>query len=206
LDSKLARQYSGTGLGLALVNRMVKMHQGEVTVESAPGKGSRFIISLPWSGNLPSPSPGRPALSNTVSEERIYYAKKTPPANVARERSALILLAEDEYTTTLLVTDFLQMSGYRVISAETGVRAIEQAKAEKPDVILMDIQMPEMDGLAAIEHLRADAELAGVPIIALTALAMAGDRERCLAAGANDYFSKPIDLSRLAMCIDKYIK
>jgi PAS domain S-box-containing protein len=206
LDSKLARQYSGTGLGLALVNRMVKMHQGEVTVESAPGKGSRFIISLPWSGNLPSPSTGRPAPLNTVSEEHIYYARKTPSTNVARERSALILLAEDEYTTTLLVTDFLQMSGYRVISAETGVRAIEQAKAEKPDVILMDIQMPEMDGLAAIQHLRADAELAGVPIIALTALAMAGDRERCLAAGANDYFSKPIDLSRLAMCIDKYIE
>ena len=98
------------------------------------------------------------------------------------------------------------MSGYRVISAETGIQAIEQAKAEKPDVILMDIQMPEMDGLEAIEHLRADVELADVPIIALTALAMAGDRERCLAAGANDYLSKPIDLSRLAMCIDKYLE
>jgi CheY-like chemotaxis protein/anti-sigma regulatory factor (Ser/Thr protein kinase) len=203
LDSKLARQYSGTGLGLALVNRMVKMHGGEVTVESEVGKGSRFTVSLPWSKNTTAPPAGQP---DVVQESATPEAKKALSSkNINRDRSALVLLAEDEYTTTLLVTDFLQMSGYEVITAETGMQAIEQARAEKPDVILMDIQMPEMDGLEAIQHLRADGDLAHVPIIALTALAMAGDRERCLEAGASDYLSKPIDLSRLAMCIDKHL-
>jgi len=203
LDSKLARQYSGTGLGLALVNRMAKMHGGEVTVESEVGKGSRFTVSLPWSGNTSAPPTDQVSALAVVEEDEVEEA--LPPKRVNPERSALVLLAEDEYTTTLLVTDFLQMSGYQVITAETGTQAIEQAKTEKPDVILMDIQMPEMDGLEAIQHLRADNELARVPIIALTALAMQGDRERCLAAGASDYLSKPIDLSRLAMCIDKYL-
>ncbi len=203
LDSKLARQYSGTGLGLALVNRMVKMHGGEVTVESEVGKGSRFTVSLPWSGNISAPLTGQAATPDVVEDDLIEEV--APQKRVNPDRSALVLLAEDEYTTTLLVTDFLQMSGYRVITAEDGIQAIEQAKAENPDVILMDIQMPEMDGLEAIQHLRADGELAQVPIIALTALAMEGDRERCLAAGASDYLSKPIDLSRLAMCIDKHL-
>jgi len=203
LDSKLARQYSGTGLGLALVNRMVKMHGGEVALESEVGKGSRFIVSLPWSGNVAAPPTDQAAPPDAVEE---YFTKESSPQKpVKPERSALVLLAEDEYTTTLLVTEFLQMSGYQVVTAETGVQAIEQAKTQNPDVILMDIQMPEMDGLEAIQHLRADGNLAHIPIIALTALAMEGDRERCLAAGASDYLSKPIDLSRLAMCIDRYL-
>jgi signal transduction histidine kinase/ActR/RegA family two-component response regulator len=203
LDSKLARQYSGTGLGLALVNRMTKMHGGEVAVESEVGKGSRFTVSLPWPGNTSVPPDGQTATPDAGEEKLV--AEALPQKRTDPDRSALVLLAEDEYTTTLLVTDFLQMSGYQVITAETGTQAIEQAKAEKPDVILMDIQMPEMDGLEAIQHLRADGELAHVPIIAFTALAMEGDKERCLAAGASDYLSKPIDLSRLALCIDRYL-
>jgi CheY-like chemotaxis protein/two-component sensor histidine kinase len=206
LDSKLARQYSGTGLGLALVNRMVKMHGGEITVESEVGTGSRFIVSLPWAGNesaSPTAQTVTPDAQNEVSGLEAKESSAQKP--VKPDYSALVLLAEDEHTTMLLVTDFLRMSGYQVITAENGVQAIERAKAEKPDVILMDIQMPEMDGLEAIQYLRADDDLARTPIIALTALAMDGDKERCLKAGASDYLSKPIDLSRLAMCINKHL-
>jgi PAS domain S-box-containing protein len=206
LDSKLARQYSGTGLGLALVNRMVKMHGGEIAVESEPGKGSRFTVSIPWSGTTITPATIQPARSyHKVPQEPVVTVQLPRQIPSVRGESPLVLLAEDEHTTTMLITDFLQMSGYQVVSAENGIRAIERAKAEKPDIILMDIQMPEMDGLETIQHLRADEQTANVPIIALTALAMAGDRERCLAAGANDYLSKPIDLSRLALCIDKHL-
>jgi len=117
-------------------------------------------------------------------------------------RAPLILLAEDNEDSIVTEMDYLQARGYRVVVARNGAEAIERAREQRPEAILMDIQMPVMDGLEATRRIRADADLADVPIIALTALAMPGDRERCLEAGANEYLSKPVSLKRLVQAID----
>jgi CheY-like chemotaxis protein len=109
----------------------------------------------------------------------------------------VILLAEDNEANIKTFCSYLNIKGYQVRLAKNGHEAIESALANPPDLILMDIQMPEMDGLAAIQQIRQIPVLAEIPIIALTALAMKGDRERCLGAGANEYLSKPIKLKIL---------
>jgi CheY-like chemotaxis protein len=118
----------------------------------------------------------------------------------------LILLAEDNEENILVVSDYLTMCGYRITVARNGAEAIARTHEERPDLILMDIQMPGMDGLTAIERIRADADVPQVPIIALTALAMPGDHERCLSVGANDYLSKPVSLKHLTQRIEHYLK
>ena len=100
-------------------------------------------------------------------------------------------------TNILTIGDYLEGHGYEVVVAHDGLEAMEKAEALQPDIILMDIQMPGMDGLDATRHLRANPRFASTPIIALTALAMPGDRERCLLAGANAYMSKPVSLKML---------
>lgn len=104
-----------------------------------------------------------------------------------------------------MVTDYLQMTGYQVLTAREALTGMELAKRIRPDLILMDIHLPGMDGLEATRRLRADPDFRTLPIIALTALAMPGDRERCLAAGATDYVTKPISLKKLAAMIDQYL-
>jgi len=108
-----------------------------------------------------------------------------------------ILLAEDNEPNIMTLNEYLQDHGYTVLLARNGREALAKAEEKPPDIFLMDIQMPEMDGLEAIQRLRADSRFTSTPIIALTALAMPGDRERCLAAGANEYLSKPVSLKIL---------
>ncbi len=117
----------------------------------------------------------------------------------------LILLAEDNQANMDILVDYLQLNEFRVSWARNGIEAVQIAKQQKPDLILMDIQMPEMDGLEATRRIRTDAELATIPIIALTALAMPGDREKCLAAGATDYLTKPIGLKTLTKIITQFL-
>lgn len=187
LDSSLSRLYEGTGLGLSLVYRLTELHGGSVSLETAEGIGTRFTISLPWqiprrdaiSANLPTPIPPEP-----------------PTQPVAQQRFTL-LLAEDNEHNIMAMVDYLSFHGYQMVIARNGHEAIEQAKATQPDLILMDIQMPKMDGLEAIRSIRQLPGLETVPIFALTALAMPGDRVRCLEAGANEYFSKPINFKFL---------
>jgi CheY-like chemotaxis protein len=116
----------------------------------------------------------------------------------------LVLLVEDNEDNVEMLSQYLRAKQYRCDVARNGIDAIKQARALHPHLILMDIQMPGMDGLEATRRIRGDHELAGVPIIALTALAMPGDRERCLEAGANDYISKPISLKHLLYLIETY--
>jgi CheY-like chemotaxis protein len=113
----------------------------------------------------------------------------------------LVLLVEDNETNITTLSGFLEQSGFGLVVARNGLEAIERVQACRPDVILMDIQMPRMDGLETTRRLRSDAELCHVPIIALTALAMPGDRERCLAAGVDEYLSKPVKLKHLVEVI-----
>jgi len=124
------------------------------------------------------------------------------PGQRAPSKGMVILLAEDNEDNINTISDYLTAKGYHVAVARNGSDALERAKETDPDLILMDIQMPGMDGLEATRRIRADASLANVPIVALTALAMPGDRERCLKAGADDYMSKPVHLKGLLEVIE----
>ena len=213
IDSGLSRQYEGSGLGLALVARMAELHGGSVAVESQVGQGSRFMLSLPWKreDTLSISIPLRaPDTMMRVDQDAPHAAAKPadpiemdqvdPSAETARQpakRDSLVLLAEDNEANVHALSDFLEHQGYGLIVAHTGREAIGLAQSERPDIILMDIQMPDIDGLEAIRKLRADPELRGTPIIAVTALVLPGDRERCLAAGANDFLGKPISIRDL---------
>jgi CheY-like chemotaxis protein len=123
----------------------------------------------------------------------------------AAHARAKILLAEDNEGSIVTVVDYLTFKNYRVLVARTGAQCLQIAAAERPDVILMDVQMPVLDGLTAIAQLRRTPDVAHTPVIALTAFAMAGDRERCLAAGADEYMSKPISLRELVRLIEQLL-
>jgi PAS domain S-box-containing protein len=190
IDAGLVRPSGGTGLGLALVRRMAEGHGGSVTVESTVGQGSRFTLSLPG-----------------CSEEEVQMAAAPaapePVAPVSGLPLAIpVLLVEDSLSVIPPMVTYLQARGCRVEVAHTGYEAVQRARETHPAVILMDIQMPDMDGLEATRRIRAIPELVQVPIIALTALAMPGDRERCLAAGANEYLTKPVSLKRIVQAIE----
>jgi signal transduction histidine kinase/CheY-like chemotaxis protein/low affinity Fe/Cu permease len=194
LDSSLSRRYAGTGLGLSLVYRLADMHGGSVSLESEVGKGSRFTVSLPWQ---------KVAEEVERSVESVEGEGKGAPRAVPPTPDApLLLLVEDNEENIKTLADYLGAKGYRVVVARDGAEAIERAREESPDLILMDIQMRGMDGLEATRRIRADADLGSIPIIALTALTMPGDRERCLAAGADEYLSKPASLKKLVKAVE----
>jgi PAS domain S-box-containing protein len=139
-----------------------------------------------------------PIVISTPSQEVLqdFKPSREPP---------LILLAEDDTRTISMMTDYLTNKGYRVIEAHNGLEAIEQTRRYEFNIILMDIQMPGMDGLETIRYLQQDERVGFIPIIALTALAMPGDRERCLAAGASAYLSKPVNLKTLNDLIERHL-
>jgi PAS domain S-box-containing protein len=318
LDSSLTRQQSGTGLGLALVQKMAELHGGSIQVTSAPGEGSRFTILLPWRaetaqfGALANPAitrlrralivetadpeaevtahylqnwgiasslhataegvvektlevrPGVILLDLMAHEagfavlaelksnaqtshipvimlssderraealalgavgylvkpyaqedlrqelERVMAARaalKKPQAESALGAGPLVLLADDNEIVLEALADYLAAQNYRVVAARSGKELVQLAGETCPDIILTDIQMPGSDGLTAIRQIRAhtNPQIARVPIIAITALAMPGDRERCLAAGANEYLSKPVHLENLVEIIQKFL-
>ena len=197
IDSALNRQYTGTGLGLALVKRLVEIHGGNVELTSEVGVGSCFAINLPF--NI-----GSPAID--AQTENLSGQSQIGQSQTEELISPLILLAEDNEANIATFSSYLKAKGYRILSATDGQQAIDLAKAEHPDLILMDIQMPVIDGMEAIKQIRLDSNLADIPIIALTALAMTGDRDRCLAVGANEYLSKPIKLKSLDQMIQTWLK
>lgn len=125
----------------------------------------------------------------------------TPPAT-----KTVILLADDNEPNLSTLSSYLIARGYDIRIAKNGQEALEKAQSEKPDLILMDIQMPVMDGLEATKQIRQYPDLVSIPIIALTALAMKGDKEKCLAAGANDYLSKPVRLNQLVTTIQQLLR
>ncbi len=192
LDAGLTREYQGTGLGLALVAQMIRLHGGNVGVQSTVGKGSRFTFTLPWQ-----------------LEEQNTAVKVTGelvlPNQIEKTHKGRILVVEDTDVVIALIRDYLTFKGYEVFVAHNGHEGIKMAKETQPDVILMDVMMPIMDGLEATQNIRKEIHLQKIPIIALTALAMTGDRERCIEAGMTDYMSKPVKLNELTEMLEKYL-
>ncbi|MBD2365056.1 GAF domain-containing protein [Anabaena minutissima FACHB-250] len=197
MDSSLNRQYAGTGLGLALVSRLVELQNGSIDLVSKEREGSCFTVTLPYF-EIPDRKKLQALPPKTTSEER-----QSTLLTSCVPKQLQILLAEDNQANIDTFSAYLTVRGYQVIVAKNGEEAINLAQEYKPDVILMDIQMPGIDGLEAIGLIRNVLELAQVPIIALTALAMPGDREKCLAAGANEYLAKPVHLKELQSTIDR---
>ena len=198
LDGDLARQHAGTGLGLALVSRLTEMHGGRIELESATGRGSRFKVILPV---------GKPADITTHRQSAAAvnqpYAKTDTNETTATDEKATVLIIEDNPANINHVRDYLIARGFRVETAVSGLDGINKAWELLPDVVLMDIQMPGINGYEAVERLREDERTKDLHIIALTALAMPEDRLRCLNAGANDYLSKPYGLKALEAMINK---
>jgi signal transduction histidine kinase/ActR/RegA family two-component response regulator len=207
IDSSLSRQYAGTGLGLALVKRIVELHGGTVSVESIVSRGSRFTVSLPFDPIAEI------ALPTSVSP-LVYPLTLNPDDTAIIQPKALILVVEDNEANMETMTGYLRSRGYRLIEAIDGQTAIEllsecsidPTSANCPNIILMDIQMPGMDGFEATRQIRQIPACAAMPIIALTALAMPTDRQKCLDAGANEYVSKPVKLGQLVATIETLLK
>jgi len=198
IDSALNRQYSGTGLGLALAKQVVDLHNGTLAVVSEVGVGSCFTIDLPIGT---APAPAAPAPATLVPPP--VSASSLPPGELA------VLLVDDNEVNIQTLANYLRAKGCTVSLARNGQQAIDylqtQAPDQRPDLILMDIQMPVMDGLEATRRIRTLPALGTIPIVALTALAMDGDRERCLAAGATAYLSKPVKLKQLMETIHQLV-
>lgn len=196
LDSKLSRHYGGSGLGLALVYGMTELHGGSVSVESEVGHGSRFHVDLPWDLDMQ-------VLDEVLVTSNSVEEVPKSPGNDARV--ARVLLAEDNSANAEMLAACLRHLGHQVEVARDGVEAVALATERHPDLILMDVQMPEMDGLEAARRLRSTPELRRTPIIAITALAMPGDRERCLDAGMDDYLAKPLGLKELEQTVQSWL-
>jgi len=177
-DASCVRQYEGAGLGLAIVKRLVGLMDGNIAVDSEVGRGTSIYLHLPL---------GLPAVTTASAHVLAEASGDLAPLR--------ILLAEDEAVSRLAMRTMLERAGHAVQAAGNGLEALQAVCNKDFDCVLMDIQMPEMDGVEATRHIRTLQEQSGrrrIPIIALTAYAMPGDREKFLAAGMDDYVSKPV--------------
>lgn len=176
-------------------------------MQSEIDKGSTFSVHLP--GMIVHAQQSQPqALNRAVEQER--HDPKPPevtpqPSPSPHQHAPLLLLAEDNQANIDTFQAYLENKGYKIVLARNGHEAIDLTLRDQPDLVLMDIQMPDMDGLEAIRRLRDHLDHSRLPILAVTSLAMSGDRERCLAAGATDYMSKPVSLRQLAERIENLL-
>ncbi len=209
IDATYSRKYGGTGLGLVISKEFVTMMGGEIGVESEVGKGSRFYFSVKLKiqkgkkyADVPE-STGRNIAIN--SDDKIQDQEAL--GNLKRERSKFkILLAEDNLINQKVAIRILNDAGFQISAVNDGREAINQVKNNNYDLVLMDVQMPEVDGFMATREIRALGEKTiNLPIIAITAHALLGDKEKCLEAGMNDYVSKPIQPDQMMSIIDHWL-
>ena len=197
VDSSTSRQFGGTGLGLAICKQLSALMGGEIGVTSDTGHGSEFWFTATFGRGANNWKPVR----RTEARATVHDA-----LDQLAGRRARILLAEDNITNRKVALSLLQRMGLSADSVEDGAAAIHAAAETPYDIVLMDLQMPGVNGFEATRAIRESAgPNAAVPIIAMTSHAMRGDRERCLAAGMNDYISKPVSPQSLAAVLDRWI-
>ena len=185
-DGSTTRRHGGTGLGLAISRELARRMNGDITVASCPGQGSRFDFTM-----------------KVAQAARPAEARPSEAAPTVGRAAGRILIAEDNAVNARLAARILKKAGHLVEVVPDGAEAVRAVQTRKWQLVLMDLQMPEMDGLEATRRIRASA--IDIPIIALTANAMRGDRERCLEAGMNDYLAKPIIAADMLGKVDKYL-
>jgi two-component system, sensor histidine kinase SagS len=193
-DGSVSRKYGGTGLGLAITRKLVEMHRGQIHVDSEVGRGTKFVVTLPCEIDLE-------AIGNETPVEQLQM-----PQSYAGTSKARILIVEDNQVNQKVVTSVLRKRGYTIDLANDGQEAL--AKLERDgvyDLVLMDVQMPVLDGLETTRLIRKDPRWKELPIVAMTAHAMNGDKERCLDAGMNGYISKPVHPSHLLNTVGEYL-
>jgi signal transduction histidine kinase/ActR/RegA family two-component response regulator len=193
-NESVSRQYGGTGLGLAITRRLVDIQRGQIRVESEVGRGTTIYVTLPYEVSLDED--GHVRMLGSLPEPML-----TGLANLAR-----ILIVEDNLVNQKVVTAVLRKRGYTIELANDGMEALSKLeKLGNFDLVLMDVQMPVLDGLEATRRIRQQERWRDLPIVAMTAHAMNGDRERCLDAGMNGYISKPVHPSHLLTTVDEYL-
>ncbi|MBF0383437.1 MAG: PAS domain S-box protein, partial [Magnetococcales bacterium] len=193
-DTSTTRKYGGTGLGLTICKKLADLMQGQITVESEEGKGSRFILTLPM--------------------ETAEAIPKPPPETVSKDKTALLkgrymLVVEDNIVNQRLFQIMLENMSIKVRVANNGIEALEALAQERFDMVLMDCHMPEMDGLEAIQIFRKselDKNLAHTPFIAVTANVMQGEKELCLKVGFDSFISKPVNKQELSTVLEQFIQ
>jgi signal transduction histidine kinase/CheY-like chemotaxis protein len=210
-QSRLFRPYSqvvnpaagrneGTGLGLVVTQKLAEIHGGYLELESVVNQGSRFSILLPLKPT------GKVLTAIETTAEYDLQVVSHPCADDRMTSSPVILLVEDDLPNGELIGIYLRRLGYQVTWVKNGVEMLNILQEIEPTVILMDVSLPDANGLNLVQQLRENSKYNYIPIIAQTAMAMKGDRESCLAAGVNEYISKPIDLQLLASLVAKYSK
>jgi two-component system, sensor histidine kinase and response regulator len=194
VDGSLARRFGGIGMGLTISNQLVKLMGGRIWVYSEPGRGSTFHFSVPLEA---AELPDLREITPVVEENR--------PAPARKEKLALVV--DDNGVNRKIAMSFVSKCGFEAVAAENGVEALARVAGNSFDVILMDVQMPEMDGIEATEQIRKRERESGThtPIIGVTAHAMKGDRERCLAAGMDGYLPKPIRAPELQAMLHELV-
>jgi CheY-like chemotaxis protein len=186
-DSSSSRQYGGTGLGLPITRHLVGLMGGDMTATSEQGMGSLFQVELEL--ELQAPSPSAPLPARTLRDEPL------------RGR---VLLVEDNFVNQRVAQKMLEKMGLEVVVRENGLEAVDEVEGGSFDAILMDCQMPVMDGYAATREIRRRELAQGTPIIALTANAMADDQRRCLEAGMDGFVPKPVSYHQLRESLVKW--
>ena len=212
-DSSTTRKYGGTGLGLAICKKLTELMDGEIWAESEYGKGSQFYFTIKLyqveDTILTNPKEQLLETKNSISDNA--QPNKLPPSkteeqDLAQGNGKKILVVDDNPVNLTIAQKVLENANYQVVTAKNGREAIKDLWLNQYDAVLMDIQMPQMDGYQATRHIREEMKLTQLPIIALSANVMQKDKDLSQAAGMNEHLGKPLDINRLLLVLKQLIK